>query len=121
MPASLTRTHAVSGVAPAACTEICGGPFEYLTALSSRLVDRRAQVVDIAADDERRLQIAADDGDGVFSEVMARARRIDALLDQPAEIDRRALFELALCRATPARNTCSTVCCRRSASCSMMR
>ena len=26
---------------------------------------------------------------------MARARRLDALLDQPAEIDRRAVFELA--------------------------
>ena len=37
LPASLTRTHAVSGVTPAACTVICGVPGEYFTALSRRL------------------------------------------------------------------------------------
>ena len=70
--------------------------------------DRRAQIVDVAVDDERRPQIDADDDDGVFGEVMSRARRVDALLHQPAEIDRRAMFELAAFaaprrRAAPAR------------------
>ncbi len=57
--------------------------------------DRGAQVVDVAADDQRRLEIDAGRDDRVFTQVVARPRRVDALLDQPAEIDRRALFELA--------------------------
>ncbi len=94
-PASLTRTHAVSGVAPATCTEICGTPFEYFTALSSRLATavRRSSTSPLTTSGACRSTPV--DDDGVFTQVVPRARRVDAFLDQPAEIDRRALFELA--------------------------
>ena len=75
---------------------ICGWPFRILHGVIEEVGDRRAQVLDVAVDDERRLQVVADDRDGVFREVMPRARRVDAFLDQPAEIDRGAMFELAL-------------------------
>ena len=70
--------------------------FRILHGVIEEVGDRGAQVLDVAVDDERRLQIVADDRDGAVGEVMARARGVDAFLDQPAEIDRGAMFEPAL-------------------------
>ena len=62
-PRSCTRTQTVSGVGAATATVTRTAPPEYLTALSSRLVDDRAQLLGVAADDQRaRVMRLEDDG-----------------------------------------------------------
>ena len=96
MPASLTRTHAVSGVAPAACTVICGWPSEYLTALSRRLVTavRKSSTSPLTTSGVWRSDSTT--AIAFFGEVMPRARGVDAFLDEPRR-DRPARDVRARC------------------------
>ena len=57
-PRSCTRTHTVSGDGAATATVTRTASLEYFTALSSRLVSDRAQLLGVAADDQRSLRRA---------------------------------------------------------------
>ena len=72
-PRSCTRTQTVSGAGAATDTVTCTWLPEYFTALSSRLVDDGAQLLGVAADDQRavarRIEL-----DGARLQMMARRR-----------------------------------------------